>query len=304
MKTKINFRKRLEYGFVSALAWVFRSLPFGWARWFAAVCAWKISHLFGIRKKVSLDNLQKAFPEKDNRALNRIYHRCWRHFVRVGAELARLPDIDEQFISRWAQLNRVDSIGAALERGKGCILVSGHFGNWELMGGCLARIGYPITYVVTTQSNRLVEEWLNRMRASVNVEIVKRRDAVRGILGALKRNRIVAILCDQDAGKAGLFIPFFNRPASTPRGPALFHIKTGAPIIFVTAPCRVDGTYLVTFEEMLFTGLIGKREDDEFRIMTQITERLEEEVRQYPEQWLWLHRRWKTTPPDESKTAD
>lgn len=302
MKAIINPRNRIEYGFISALSWVFRTLPLRWARWFAAVIAWKISHLAGIRRKVALDNLRKAFPEKQERDLRRIYHRCWRHFVSVGAELARLPSIDEAFIQRWTDIESKTDIDTALQNGKGGIVVSGHFGNWELVGGCMARIGYPVTYVVTSQSNPLVENWLNRMRKSVNIEIIKRKDAIRGILGALKRNRIVAILCDQDAGKSGLFVPFFNQLASTPRGPALFHLKTGTPIIFMSAPCQPDGTYQAIFEEMYFDDLTGNRESDEILIMAQITARLEKEIRRFPEQWLWLHRRWKTVQNDALRT--
>ena len=161
----------------------------------------------------------------------------------------------------------------------------------------MSRIGYPVTYVVTDQTNPLVDEWLVRMRRSAGIEIVRRDEAARGVLSALKRNRTVAMLCDQDAGGTGVFVPFFGRPASTPRGPALFHLRTGTPIIFVAAPLEPNGKYVVTFEEMQFTGLSGDRENDEKMITEQITRRLETEVRRRPEQWLWLHRRWKSSPP-------
>lgn len=178
-------------------------------------------------------------------------------------------------------------------------MVSGHFGNWEWMGGSMSRIGYPVTYVVTLQTNRFVEDWMNRMRGSVGAEIVHRRNAVKGVLSALKRNRAVAILCDQDAGEAGVFVSFFNRLASTPRGPALFHLKTGVPIVFSAAHRDKDGRLMVTFEKMNFSELTGDRGHDERAIMQVINTRLEDEIRRHPEQWLWLHRRWKSKPPVE-----
>ena len=292
-----SFRDRIEYSGILLTAWFFRFLPFGLARGTARLLGWIAAHVLKLRRKVALRNLRASFPQKDERELRSIYYGCWKHFLRVGAEMARLPRIDETFIERWVDLSQQTVLREALELGKGAIIVSGHFGNWEWMGGCMSKIGYPVTYVVTSQSNRLTENWMNRMRESVNIEIIHRRDAVRGVLSALKRNRAVAILCDQDAGDAGVFVQFFGRPASTPRGPALFHIKTGVPIIFVSAPRTDEGRYRILFERMVFDGLSGDRDHDEQFIMQKVTARLEEEVRQYPEQWLWLHRRWKSAPP-------
>jgi len=271
-------------------------LPFRFSRLAAGFLGCLAGGLFGIRKKVAFDNLRHAFPEKSNRELERIRLGCWKHFVKVGAEMARLPKFDEKFIRRWIDLDKQTVMRDVLARGKGAIVVSGHFGNWEWIGGGMACLGYPVTYVVTSQTNRLVEDLMNRMRASVVIQIVNRSNAVKGVLSALKNNRAVAILCDQDAGEAGVFVPFFGRPASTPRGPALFHLKTGVPVVFSAAPCDEDGIIRVLFEEMKFEGLTGDRDKDEVRIMTQITARLEKEIRRHPEQWLWLHRRWKSSP--------
>ena len=212
----------------------------------------------------------------------------------VGAELARIPRLNERTIWRWIDISKRSLFDEILARGKGAIAVSGHFGNWEWMGAGMSIMGYQVTYVVTSQTNRLVEEWMNRMRQSVDIETVHRNKAVKGVLSAHKRNRIVAMLCDQDAGRAGVFVDFFGRPASTPRGPALFHLKSGVPIVFVSAPRGSDGKYRLTFDEMKFDDLTGSRERDEQIIMQKITTRLEAEVRAYPEQWFWLHRRWKT----------
>jgi len=286
---------RIEYLGVQFLAWKMRILPFRCARLAAGLLGCLAGSLLGIRKKVALDNLQQAYPEKSEGELRQIYLGCWRHFMKVGAEMARLPKIDEKFIERWINLDAQTVMKEVLSRGKGAIVVSGHFGNWEWMGGGMARVGYPVTYVVTSQTNRLVEDWMNRMRESVGIQIVSRRNAVKGVLSALKDNRAVAMLCDQDAGEAGVFVPFFGRSASTPRGPALFHLKTGAPIVFGSARRDENGIVRLIFEEMKFEGPTGDREQDEIRIMTQITARLEKEIRRHPEQWLWLHRRWKSS---------
>jgi len=294
-----SFRFKIEYRAVLLIAWFMRSMPLGLSRSVAAILGWTGANIIGLRRSVALDNLKHAFPEKSDCELRRIYSRCWIHFFKVGAEMARMPRMNESFIERWIDLSQHTVIKEALNGGRGAIVVSGHFGNWEWMGGSMSRIGYAVTYVVTSQTNRLVEDWMNRMRKSAGVEIVHRRNAVKGVLSALKRNRAVAILCDQDAGGSGVFVPFFNRLASTPRGPAVFHLKTGVPIVFSAAHRDYNGRLMVTFEEMKFNGLTGDRGNDERTIMQSVTARLEDGIRLHPEQWLWLHRRWKSKPPAE-----
>ena len=292
-------RARLEYLAVGALAFKFRWLPYRLACWLAAGVGWLAGDVLRLRRRVALDNLLAAFPELAPRELDKVYRRCWRHFSRVGAELARLPRLNNRFLKRWTEMSQQAVIAGALKRGRGVILVAGHFGNWELTGGTLAKLGYPVTYVVAAQANPLVDRWLDGVRRSTGVEIIRRRDAARGVLEALKRNRVVAMLSDQDAGPAGVFVPFFGRPASTPRGPALFHLKTGAPVVYGAAVRDGDGRYCVTLEELSFGNLSGDRLRDSGRIMAQVTARLESDVRLNPEQWFWLHRRWKTRPaPD------
>lgn len=293
----ISTRTRVEYGAVAVFAWLVRSTPLFIARFLANNLGWIGAHVLKLRREVALDNLHNAFTEISRAECRRIYYRCWRHFMRVGVEMARLPGMSREFARKWINLSQSTILFDVLKRGKGVIVVSGHFGNWEWMGGAMALEGCPVTYVVTTQSNKLVEAWMDRMRQSVGIEIVPRRNAIRGVLSALKRNRAVAILIDQDAGEAGAFVPFFGRLASTPRGPAIFHVKTKTPIIFCTAPLDDKGIYQVKFEEIRFQDLTGDRDRDIHHITSKITELLEGEVKEHPEQWFWLHRRWKSVPP-------
>ncbi|MFH0766058.1 MAG: lysophospholipid acyltransferase family protein [Calditrichota bacterium] len=299
MKTA-SFAHRREYLLLEFIALGFRRLPLSWARRFAAAVAWLASDLIKLRRRVAIDNLKRAYPKSQLSDLSKIYRHCWRHFLQVGAEMARLPDITEEFIQEWVDLSQRSVLTRILEQGRGCLVVSGHFGNWEWMGGSMSRLGYPVSYVVTSQSNPLVEAWLDRMRKAAGIEIIPKREAVKGVLQALKRNRVVSIMCDQDAGEAGVFTPFFGRPASTPRGPALFYLKTQVPIVFAAAPRESDGKYHVIIERLEFSNLPENREEQEAEIMRRITARLEQEIRRHPEQWLWLHRRWKTQPPNLS----
>ena len=216
--------------------------------------------------------------------------------MHVGADFARLPDLDRSFFEKNTDFPDMKVLDSALERGMGVIAVSAHLGNWEWMGAAISSLGYVATYVVTSQSNPLIERWMNEVRGSTGIKTVHKRNAAKGVLKVLKNKQIVAMLCDQNAGKSGTFTPFFGTLASTPRGPAVFHLKTRAPVVFVSAMINHLHNCTVSFEEMHFQGLTGDLETDENLIMAQITRRIEQEIRQHPEQWLWLHRRWKTRP--------
>jgi KDO2-lipid IV(A) lauroyltransferase len=160
------------------------------------------------------------------------------------------------------------------------------------MGAMAARSGIPVTFVVTTQSNRKIEQMVDRIRLGAGIEIVKRKDAIRGVLSALKRNRCVALLIDQDAHEEGAFVPFFGRLASTPRGPAVFHLRTGAPLVFVQSTRLPGERYRVEFRQVDSSGT-----EDADEITARMTAMLEAAIRETPEQWFWMHRRWKTLPP-------
>ncbi|MCF7809903.1 lysophospholipid acyltransferase family protein [bacterium] len=288
--------KRIQYVLMLLLVGLFRYLPYRIAICFARLLAWKLAVILRLRRSVAIDNLNRAFPEKNSREIESIYRRCWSHFLQVGVEMARIPILNEREIKKRMDSSQGSLIREILNRGKGVIVVSAHFGNWEWMGTAMVREGYDITFIVTSQSNQFVDEWMDRMRTKGGIKTANRKDAVKATLKVLKNNEVVAIMCDQDAGRAGIFTVFFGQPASTPRGPALFHLKTGAPIVFSSSMRGKDGKYYVVFEEMVFDELAGNRDTDELMIMQKITDRLEQEIRAFPDQWLWLHRRWKTKP--------
>ena len=291
-------REKIEYGAVAGSAFILRWIPLWLARLKADAIGLFMAKVLRLRKAVAVQNLTTAFaddPKMTPARINQVYCGVWKHFLRIGIELLRLPRLNRKLVDQTVRITGLEHIIEALEKGKGCICVSGHLGNWEWMGAAISMYGIPTTYVVTYQSNRMVERWMNRMRESAGIEIVERNNALRGVLSALKRNRGVAILCDQDAHEAGVFVPFFGRLASTPRGPAIFHLKTGAPIIFASATRETDGIYQITIEPMCF-DLCGDMERDTLTVMADITARLEAKIREYPEQWLWLHKRWKSSP--------
>jgi Kdo2-lipid IVA lauroyltransferase/acyltransferase len=189
-----------------------------------------------------------------------------------------------------------------LARGKGVILVSGHLGNWELGGAYLAARGLPIDVVARHMANPLFDRYLTKTRQQIGMTVVHDDQAVRRVPRSLRDGRAVAFLVDQGAvGLASAWVRFFGRYAKTPRGPAVFALRLGTPIVFGAALRLPSGRYSLTFEP-IDVAQTGDREADVDRIVTDYTAVLERWVRRAPEQYLWQHRRWKHqrpgTPPE------
>jgi Kdo2-lipid IVA lauroyltransferase/acyltransferase len=252
----------------------------------------QLAYIIGIRRKVTLKNLQSAFPTLPEKGTREVGKQVYRHFGRVAVGFLDLPRLSERDLGRWVHVSGFDVLDQALKEGKGALCFSGHLGNWEIMGGMAARIGYPITFVVARQSNAQVEALIDKYRMAAGIEIVKRSEAVRGVLSAVKRNRLIALMIDQDAHEDGAFVPFFGRLASPPRGPAVFHQRTGSPLIFARSIWLPGDQYRVQFDRF---DSQGSTDTDE--ITARMTAMLEAEIRKTPEQWFWMHRRWKTNPP-------
>jgi KDO2-lipid IV(A) lauroyltransferase len=257
----------------------------------------QLTYTIGIRRRETEENLHRAFPMLPPRAVREVARKTYRHFGRLAVSFAWLPHLKSGAYDKWIFIPERHVLDDVIRRGKGGIFVSGHLGNPELMGAVIASLGYPVTYVATTQRNKRIEALIDKLRESAGGEVVKVRDGVRGTLSALKRNRLIAILIDQDAHEAGAFVPFFGRMASVPKGAAIFHLKTNCPIIFASSK-RISGErYMIHLEEM-DTSVLEPRDADTVTALA--TRKLEAAIRETPEQWLWMHRRWKTSPPESS----
>jgi Kdo2-lipid IVA lauroyltransferase/acyltransferase len=286
-----QFRNRFEYLLLLAFAFPLKLLP-RTLRGAVGAGLGQLVYSIGIRRDVTIANLKRAFPTLPERALKALCARVYKHFGRVAVSFVALSKLSREDEGRWIFIEGWDVLESALKGGKGCITVSGHLGNWEIMGCMVARCGFPATFVVASQSNDLVEAYIDRARIKAGVEIIKKRDALRGVLTALKNNRLVAMLIDQDAHEEGAFVPFFGELASTPRGPAVFHLRTGAPLVFVESHRLPGEKYLIRYSRFDTTPY-----PDADALTAALTARLEQAIRETPEQWFWMHRRWKTRPP-------
>jgi KDO2-lipid IV(A) lauroyltransferase len=298
MKSAREIRHGIEYAAVRGVLFLAGSLPLGVARAFGASVG-SLAYLLGIRRAVSMDNIVRGLrvsPTEANRIARRSYQNLGRSFMESAAQ------------RRWShahmrQLVHVDGLEhahSALEAGRGAIMVSGHFGNWEIAGTSLRAFDLPLNFLVGEQTNSRVDDVINDIRRNQQIGIISRTSALKKVLTALRNNEVVATLADQDARKAGVVVDFLGRPASTVRGPALFAIRANCPI--VPYWMRREGkTFKATIEAALWPNPALDEEASVLALTQAYTDLLAKAVREYPDEYFWPHRRWKSTSSQTSE---
>jgi len=297
MATK-RFSHLLEYLGVLLFMGTARLLPLSCCYFLATFLGRFWFSVLKLRRKEVLANLRKAFPEKGEAELKKIACQVYKNMVRIMMEFAKFPSLKKRMRERVTIQPR-EKLDGLLKQGKGVLLVSAHFGSWEVLAAGMALYGYPLVALARDQKNRLTSQVANNLRTAMGTRIVFTNISMRGVLESLKANQVVYLLGDQDAGRKGVFVDFFGYPASTPQGPALFHLKTGAPILIAMAVRNPDSTYTIHLEDLPSLSLTGDKETGIREITQACTAIIEKYIRQYPDQWLWMHRRWKTRPPKD-----
>lgn len=229
--------------------------------------------------------LRRTLPHLDAAKTTR---RMFVHFAESLWELTRVgrsvPELD-------AGTRQV--FDAALTEGKGAIVISGHVGNWEMLGQAIAAAGYPIATIATPFYDSRVTRWMDAWRSRRGLKILWRDgNSGKAILRVLRQNHLMAFLIDQDTKTAGDYVPFFGRPAFTPTIPAALALRTGAPVIFCWHQRR-GKRHRITAERLVYQAS-DERQRDVHALTALLTARLEEVIREAPEQWVWMHRRWRT----------
>lgn len=256
-----------------------------------------VYYLIPIRRAVVSANIQKAMPELSRSVRKRIARRTYIMFGQNFLEFLRTPVRSREEIKQRVRMHNLQLLHEAYHSGRGTLLMTGHFGNWEIMACAIVAAGFPLVVIARRQRNRRVDELINFYRQRGGIETVPLGMGVREFLRALRQNKFVALLADQDAHREGVFVDFFNISSATAPGPALLALKTAAQIIFATCVQRKDGRYDAYFEKIPTENLSSVTQDN-IRIVTQQhVAKLEEKIRRWPDHWFWMHRRWKTAPP-------
>ncbi len=293
-----NFLEFLLLKSVVALTWV---LPYKWGRAFSQGLGFLAFSVLKIRRDVTIDNLCHAFPEKTSEECTELARNVYQHFARVAVDFLYLPRLLPDRFFKYVNVKNKSVLDAEFEKGRGVVVDGPHIGNWEFMAAVLPLLGYPTRIIVGTQRNNLADRWINRTRLKAGSQIIHVGGAVRKSLEALKRGELVAILSDQDAGRDGQFVPFFGRKASAPVGAALLALKGNAPLVYAQTVWQ-NGKYVMEFERIKTDDLDGPTPENLYELTRRFTEMAEKQIRRFPEQWFWMHRRWKTRPPEEAES--
>jgi KDO2-lipid IV(A) lauroyltransferase len=248
-----------------------------------------------IRADVAEDQLRRAFPERDDAWIRRTAEASYEHLGREGMAMLRLSRQGKEEVLAATEVEGLDAVREAVAAGRGAIIMTGHFGNWEIGGAALAARGIPMDVVARRQKNPYVDRLINEARARLGMTVIRQGGATRAALRGLRKGHAVALVADQDARRRGVFVDFFGIPASTHRGPAVLALRSGAPVFMGTAVRRPGGGYRVRLARVP----IPPGDDPEARadrLTAELTRSLEAAIRGEPGQYLWQHRRWKTTP--------
>src|SRR5438067_841697 len=253
----------------------------------------------GIRSDVVERQIAAAFPELSIERVREIAVASFESLGRTVVEAALLPTLGRRgVLDLFERVDGWDVLEEARSQRRGVILVTGHLGNWEIGGSYVAARGVAIDGIARGMANPLFDRYLTETRERLGMRIVHDADAVRRTPRALREGRTVAFLSYQGAlGLASTYVPFFGRPAKTPRGPAVFALRLGAPMVFAVALRQPNGRFVLEIERVDVVDT-GDREHDVDATVTRYTQALEAWVRRVPEQYFWQHRRWRHQPPD------
>jgi Kdo2-lipid IVA lauroyltransferase/acyltransferase len=296
---RITLVHRLQYGALRALIRGLDAMSWERATRFGErLGAFGYSRL-GVRRKVVERQVAAAFPGLDEAEVLRIARASYEHLGRTTIETALLSTLGpNKVLDLFEGVDNWTCVERARAQGKGIIFVTGHLGNWELAGAYVAARGVGVDAVARRMENPLFDGYLTRTRQRLGMTVVHDSDAVRRTPRSLREGRGIAFLSDQGVlGLASTYVPFFGRPAKTPRGPAVFALRLKAPVVFGIAIRQPSGKYRMSFEPVTVQDT-GDRERDVDAVVAEYTKTLERWVRRAPEQYFWHHRRWKRQPPD------
>jgi KDO2-lipid IV(A) lauroyltransferase len=256
-------------------------------------------------RQVAHDNLRQAFPEWSDDHRDQVVRRVYRHFGLLLIEIMRTPRV--LHLHNWNRYIRLINGDLQLDRlldSRPLLILTGHFGNWELAGYLLNMIGFRTCAIARPLDNPYLDDFLRRFREKTGQRILAKNGEYELIEGELLAGGVVATLADQDAGARGMFVDFFGRPASTHKAVALMAIRYNVPIL-VAGAIRTGGLlhYDIVGEDVIYPEEYADRPDGVRAITERFTLALERLVRRAPEQYLWLHRRWKHEPPKRKSKA-
>ena len=298
-------RHKIERAFLRGALAVVELLPAGASSGFGRAVSRLYFLLFQARRRILLENLTRAFPQMSRAQIRRIARDCAENLGAAFMEFLESSRLTREDILSRVALEGEEHFAAARARGKGVFLLSAHFGSWEIGAIRAGMIDGPISSVVRPLDNPLLEEELEHRRTRFGNRVIRKKNAAREILRAIRAKETVAILVDQNVvAEEAVFVPFFGRPAATTPSLALLQMKTDAAVVPVFTWPLGRGRYRLQFEKPIlgeeFAAAGAGREERVRRATARYMEVTEKAIRENPAAWLWMHNRWRTRPNGES----
>jgi KDO2-lipid IV(A) lauroyltransferase len=300
-RSSAAMKEWLEYAAVRVSLKVLEILPQGAARWLASAVARVLYVLSAKLRKTAEFNLRLAFPEWAESQRQQVIRNMTTNLGRMAAEFARMPKYSAANIQELVVLEGHENFLQGHEQGKGVLYLTGHIGAWELSSFAHALYGYPLHYMARPLDNRKLDELVNRYRSLSGNRPIYKNESARLMLKVLKDAGTVGILADQNTMPSeGVFVDFFGTPACSTTGLARVALHTGAAVVPGYAYWdEAIKKYRLRFELPVELVRTGDNERDIFENTQKFTKVLEEIIRKYPDQWVWVHGRWNTRPPGE-----
>lgn len=274
-------------------------IPLPAALAFGAALGWIYGSVIRYHRRDAIDALRRSYPEKTEREIRSIVNRMYKNLGMNQVEILRFAGgAIEETNNRITVVGR-EIIDKAFQRGKGVMILSAHFGNWDFLPMFAVKQHYPVTIISKEIKNKTINAIWMLTRKQFGVNIIPSHNSARETLRVLRRNELLGFIFDQNRPRdAGVFVDFFGRPACTSPGLAMLSAQAQAPVVPIFIHRTSDGNHVLQIFPMLEPP--PDREPETVRKATQeYTKIIEDEIRQYPEQWIWLHRRWKTRPLPE-----
>jgi KDO2-lipid IV(A) lauroyltransferase len=296
-KTLLHWRDWVLLATVFGLA---RPLPFRWlqriGRWLG-LCCWYVAPF---RKRVVLANLRASFGDDlDEPGIRRLGRDFYAQLGTTLLEFCGYWRLGPARIRALVDIEGEEHLEEILQRDEGALLVSAHFGNWELLGAWAATFDRPVRFLVKTQSNQRVDQLQNDLRERAGVGIIRSGPSLRAMIRTLREGGFIGLLGDQDGGPQGLFLPFLGRQASVFRGTAQLAWRLRCPVITGFLVRQPDGRHRAIVQRPIDVDPAWDEKTAVETITREHTQRLEALVRRHPDHYFWVHRRWKTRPPEE-----
>jgi Kdo2-lipid IVA lauroyltransferase/acyltransferase len=294
-------QESLEFGLVRAIAYVLGRMPRGLARLLAGCLAFAVYWCFGRLRRVGMRNLELALPELSSQARKKILKRVYVHLGWQLVEFCRMTRYTAENTRDWMRTEGLDHYLRAQARGKGVLIITAHLGAWELSSFYHSLMGHPMGMIIRKLDNRRLDQFVNGIRCLHGNFVISKDDFGRGLLKAIHAGGTVGILMDTNmTPPQGEFVPFFGVDACTGTGLAHIARQTGAAVLpgfMFWEPA--ERRYVLRFGPEIEMPRTENRAADILEGTRACTAVIESWIRRYPDQWLWIHRRWKTRPPGE-----